>query len=218
MMNAMNATVSEKLTPEQVYDVVQELRSADYNKVGDTFFLSRVNRLAAAGWVLGTLAYSHKVHQGRRGYVLRHPRNEWRNTAYFFNVASKMRVFYWDNAGDSKRHAQDLTLRQPAPKLPHGQYFATYNKPTTAEAQPENSTVVEAAQGLMEAMQVADKQWIGLNMLDPGQKRAHEILSAARIRLAKALANRIGTHTGQRVPHRGTCEKCNTPTYWVVDV
>lgn len=169
MMNDMNATVSETLTPKQVHDVVQELRGADYSKVGDTFFLSRVNRLAAAGWVLGILPYRNKVHKGRKGYPLRHPRYEWRNIAYFFNLALKTRVFYWDNDGNSKQHANDLAMRQPAPKLPHGQYFITYNQPTTGT--PEGA--------------------------------------------GPAL---VGTHTGQRVANRGTCEKCATPTNWVVDV
>lgn len=172
MMNAMNAetsTETEVLTPEQVHSVVQELRLADYSKVGDPFFLSRVNRLAAAGWVLGILAYSHKVHKGRKGHLLKTPRYEWRNIAYFYNVPTKTRVFYWDNDGMSKQYAQDLALRQPAPKLPHGQFFATFNQPTTA-----------APEGAGPAL--------------------------------------VGTHTGQRVANRGACEKCNTPTNWVVDV
>lgn len=169
MMNAMNATTSENFTPEQVHAIVEELRTADYSKVGDTFFLSRVNRLAAAGWVLGTLAYRHKVYKGRKGYPLRHPKNEWRNIAYFFHVPTKVRVFYWDNDGMSKRHANDLALRQPAPKLPHGQHFVTYNKSTTTK-------------------------------------------------LVHPDASPVGTHTGHRVPNRGTCEKCGTETNWIVDV
>lgn len=28
----------------------------------------------------------------------------------------------------------------------------------------------------------------------------------------------VGTHTGKRLPVRGTCEKCGQPTNWVVDV
>ncbi len=32
------------------------------------------------------------------------------------------------------------------------------------------------------------------------------------------LIARIGTHTGQRLTNRGTCEKCGTPTNWSVDV
>jgi hypothetical protein len=28
----------------------------------------------------------------------------------------------------------------------------------------------------------------------------------------------VGTHTGQRVRNRGTCEKCATPTNWVIGV
>ena len=28
----------------------------------------------------------------------------------------------------------------------------------------------------------------------------------------------VGTHTGKRLDMRGTCEKCGTPTNWVVDV
>ena len=165
--HSMNKT--ESLTPQQVHVIVQELRSADYQKEGDAFFLSRVNRLNAAGWILGVLAYSHKLHKGRKGNPLRHPRYEWRNTAYFFNVSLKTRVFYWDNDGNSKQHAQDLALRQPAPKLPHGQYFITFNQPTTGTPEGAGPAVV-------------------------------------------------GTHTGQRVANRGACEKCNTPTNWVVDV
>lgn len=119
--------MSETLTPEQVHGIVEELRGADYNKVGDVFFSERVKRLEAAGWVLGIYAYSHKVFRGRRGNLLRHPKYEWRNVAYFFNAPTNWRVFYWDNDGYSKRHAQDLALRQPAPKGT----FTTFSKPTT---------------------------------------------------------------------------------------
>jgi hypothetical protein len=47
--------------------------------------------------------------------------------------------------------------------------------------------VAEAAKGLMDALAVADKQWIGLNMLNPGQKRAYEIIQAAKIKMEAAL-------------------------------
>jgi hypothetical protein len=32
------------------------------------------------------------------------------------------------------------------------------------------------------------------------------------------VAMEVGTHTGKRLKKRGKCEKCNTPTNWVVDV
>lgn len=32
------------------------------------------------------------------------------------------------------------------------------------------------------------------------------------------VAMEVATHTGKRLKVRGTCEKCNTPTNWVVDV
>lgn len=124
----MNVT---SISPEQAHAIVEELRQADYNKVGQEFFDERVKRLEAAGWILGVQAYRHKVFKGRRGHLLRRPRYEWRNDAYFFNKELKSRVFYWDNDGYSKFHAQDMAKRQPAPKLPHGQYFVTFSKPTT---------------------------------------------------------------------------------------
>jgi hypothetical protein len=126
----MNETST--LTPEQVHAVVQEMRDANYNRVGQDFFEKRVERLNAAGWVLGVRAYRHKLFKGRRGHLLRKPRYEWRNDAYFFNVSLKARVFYWDNDGYSKFHAEDLAQRTPAPKLPSGQYFTTFYKPTVS--------------------------------------------------------------------------------------
>lgn len=125
----MNAT---SITPEQAHAIVEELRQADYNTVGEAFFTERVGRLEAAGWVLGVNAYRHKVFKGRRGHLLRTPRYEWRNDAFFYHVGLKSRVFYWDNDGYSKFHAEDLAKRTPAPKLPHGQFFMTFNKSTTS--------------------------------------------------------------------------------------
>ena len=48
--------------------------------------------------------------------------------------------------------------------------------------------LVKALREQLEAEQKADKQWIGLNMNDPNQKRAYEIIQAARIRSAEMLA------------------------------
>jgi len=119
------------LTPDQVHAIVHEMRTADYRTVGQAFFDERVARLQAAGWVLGVESYSHKSRMGKRGYLLRNPRNEWRNIAYFFHVPSQTRVFYWDNSATSKASAVGLANRLPAPALPFHQGFTTFSKPTT---------------------------------------------------------------------------------------
>lgn len=50
----------------------------------------------------------------------------------------------------------------------------------------------EALEALMDAMDRADKQWIGLNMNDAGQKRAHEIIQEARIKASVAQSTDAG--------------------------
>ena len=48
--------------------------------------------------------------------------------------------------------------------------------------------IATTAQELLDALARADKQWLGLNMLNPGQKRAYEIELDGKIKLEKALA------------------------------
>lgn len=108
----MNA---EQLTPEQVTEIARELREADYNKAGNDFFAERVTRLHAAGWVLGIIAYSHKITKGRRGRKLAIPKNEWRNIAHWYHIPSGIKVWYWDNHGYSKQQAQQFAKDNPPP-------------------------------------------------------------------------------------------------------
>lgn len=111
-LSAMNET---SLTPEQVHAIVTELREANFAKVGQSFFDERVNRLQAAGWVLGLEAFRRKLFKGRRGNALRTPRYEWRNIAHFYHVPTMTRVFYWNNDGYSKQHAELTAKQTPAP-------------------------------------------------------------------------------------------------------
>ena len=124
----MKATIT--LIPDQVYEIVRELQTADYHRDGLSYFDERVERLKEAGWVLGVEAYQHKLFKGRRGKSLRHPRYEWRNAAHFYNAATAMRVFYWDNDGYSKHQANDFAQRTPVPLSQAGPY-ATFSKSTT---------------------------------------------------------------------------------------
>ena len=123
--------MSETLLAEQVHGIVMEMRTADYNAVGQNFFDERVARLQAAGWVLGVEAYREKRFKGRRGNSLRHPRYEWRNAAHFFNAATAMRVFYWDNDGYSKQQANNFAQRTPVPLTKTG-YYTTFYQPTAS--------------------------------------------------------------------------------------
>ncbi len=47
--------------------------------------------------------------------------------------------------------------------------------------------LLAALDGLMTALAIADKQWIGLNMNNPGQKKAYEIEQAAKIIAERAI-------------------------------
>lgn len=51
-----------------------------------------------------------------------------------------------------------------------------------------HEAVAEALKGLMDAQAKADKQWVGLNMLNAGQKRAYDILLEGKIVAEKALS------------------------------
>ena len=108
----MNA---ETLLAEQVYEIVEELRKADYHAVGTDFFESRFSRLANAGWVLGVEAFSQPVTHGSRGHLLRTPRNEWRTLAHFYNQQQLVAVWYYNNRAVFKREAVDLAKRRPVP-------------------------------------------------------------------------------------------------------
>lgn len=58
--------------------------------------------------------------------------------------------------------------------------------------QPTPEQVLRTAlQELLDAMDRADKQWIGLNMVVPGQKNAHDILMAGRIQAVRALQSTV---------------------------
>lgn len=105
----------ETLLPADVYKIVQELRSADYHAVGQEFFNTRVERLKAAGWVLGITAFSDKKVKGNRGHTLRTPRNEWRNIAYFYHPEQQVKVWYWDNLAKSKEGALRMASNNPPP-------------------------------------------------------------------------------------------------------
>jgi hypothetical protein len=116
------------MTAAEVYAVVQELRAADYNAVGQSFFDERVARMEAGGWVLGLQPYSSKVYRGRRGKTLRHPKNEWRVVAHWYNHTTNERVFYWDNSAGSMFYARHQASTKPAP--PKAMYFRTYTVDT----------------------------------------------------------------------------------------
>lgn len=103
------------LTPEQVHEIVQELREADYQRAGSDFFAERVNRLNNAGWVLGIVAYRQAVNTGRRGYKLKRPRYEWRNIAHWYNNDLGIKVWYWNNFGYSKYQAELFAKDNPPP-------------------------------------------------------------------------------------------------------
>ena len=49
--------------------------------------------------------------------------------------------------------------------------------------------LVEALENLMAAHKTADKQWVGLNMNDAGQRRAYELIQEANIAAESALAH-----------------------------
>ena len=112
------------LSAEQVHEIVQELRGANYQTVGQEFFVTRAARLYDAGWVLGVTSFPQKMTHGRRGHLLRTPKNEWRNLAYFFNRQQMVKVWYWNNSATNKQHALDLASLYPAPA---GTYI-TFNK------------------------------------------------------------------------------------------
>lgn len=61
----------------------------------------------------------------------------------------------------------------------------------------ENKALADALQNLLDAQTSADKQWLGLNMANPHQKRAHDIISAARIVAIDALNNRAALKLAQ---------------------
>ena len=116
--------MSETLSAEQVHEIVQELRGANYQTVGQEFFNTRVARLNDAGWVLSVDSFPQTLTHGRRGHLLRTPRIEWRNLAYFYNRQQMVKVWYWNNSATSKQHALDLAKTAPAPA---GNYI-TFNK------------------------------------------------------------------------------------------
>jgi len=117
----------ETLTPSQVHAIAIELCNADYHKEGQEFFDSRIKRLEDAGWKLGIKAFSTKHFRGKRGHLLRKPRNEWRNICHFHNAATGVRVFYWNNWASSKAEAVNRAKDCPPPSGA----FITHYEPTT---------------------------------------------------------------------------------------
>lgn len=82
-----------------------------------------------------------------------------------------------------------------------GMQVAIVELPDKLEVQKVSSLIsstpdlLEALTGLIDALASADKQWIGLNMLDAGQKRAYEITQQAKIKAARAIAKAEGRTT-----------------------
>lgn len=106
------------MTPNEVYTAVQEIRLADYHKVGQVYFDERIQRIEAAGWRIGCTAYSVKVYHARRGrkQLLKRPRYEARVSAYWYHAETRQRVFYYDNEVGSMFYAKDQASRAPAPQ------------------------------------------------------------------------------------------------------
>ncbi len=133
--------MKETISPEQAHEIVQELRNADFKKVGLEYFDSRVDRLKAAGWVLGVIAYPEKKVKNRRGQVLRTVRNVWRNVAYFYSVLHQTKVWYWNNSALGKQDAMRTASHTPAPAA--GESYTMFNKPTTGYVKAADLTTAD---------------------------------------------------------------------------
>lgn len=83
--------------------------------MSETLQPAQVQGLDNAGWKIGVDAFSQKMTHGRRGHPLLHPRNEWRNIAYFYNADQMVKVWYYNNAALSKQDALNIASKAPAP-------------------------------------------------------------------------------------------------------
>lgn len=94
------------------------------------------------------------------------------------------RVFKAISANSAKRQARLSGIRGSfTTRLATNEEIDRYNAVVN-----EAWRLLDAVNDLINSQDIADKQWVGLNMCNADQKRAHEIIQASRIRARTAIA------------------------------
>lgn len=112
------------MNAKEAFDYVAKMRQRKAHEITVVQSTRDVETLKAGGWKLGIVAQQVSAKKATR--------TTWRNIAYFFNPETKMRVFYWENDGRSKKHAQQTAYSHPVPA--GFEHFTTVS--AVAQAEP----------------------------------------------------------------------------------